>query len=662
LGEVFSRQQTKKLDRLGIKLRRVLSNLDDDATFTKTVGYLPRHVAFTTAGADLLKLLIQPLYGDRPEIGVRELVQNAVDAVRELDSLRERGFVPNGLDLVEQEADVVVMLEEIEDDWWLTVSDRGIGMSSEVICGYFLRAGASFRRSEAWQRQFGEKGRPLVLRTGRFGIGALAAFLLGQEIHVSTRHVSESSGLAFLAGIDTDPIEVRQVQSPVGTTVRVRLFPEIAKSLVNTRVQRSPAFMELEERLRWSRKIDRGNDTWDWYCLATPSVARKIKPDGVLIPQRYMLPGPGETLPPHWRRLADTEFEDVHWSYAEAPPLTCNGIVVLTDPPSLGLDTVAGMKFRMPAVSVFDRDGGLALTLQRTGLTTNRYPFEKRLVTDVINDYVAFSLATAPDAPVTMTGDPAWYLGGQYTGCHSLGDGVGMWGSCEGGIVPIQGAITSCLELRSVLILPLLSSIGRGRFYIPRIRTRTDSAIVIVESTVHQGVTRFHETAPKDSFIKSYRMVFDLFLKTMLGFETEMEERLGQEVLGIRFTIPVDFLPEFSRLSELQSLVNHFVYEHAGGQAIWSTGECAAMDKFIPVIDQFDRVGRKPFGVAVEFYLGPATKRVSDDLFSRVWNSVVGNPIIPYDRAERKRMLASAFRKLTPYMEANAHQEPSGGA
>ena len=44
------------------------------------VQYLPVKAAFRGSDADLLKLLIEPLYGNRPEIGLRELIQNAVDA------------------------------------------------------------------------------------------------------------------------------------------------------------------------------------------------------------------------------------------------------------------------------------------------------------------------------------------------------------------------------------------------------------------------------------------------------------------------------------------------------------------------------------------------------------------------------------------------------
>jgi hypothetical protein len=54
---------------------------------------------------------------------------------------------------------------------------------------YFLRAGASFRQSADWAMEFlDEKGKPRVLRAGRFGVGAFAIFLLGPSFRLSTRH------------------------------------------------------------------------------------------------------------------------------------------------------------------------------------------------------------------------------------------------------------------------------------------------------------------------------------------------------------------------------------------------------------------------------------------------------------------------------------------
>ena len=74
LGEVYGRYPEKDL---GITIRRIRSNIENTSEFGKRAGFVPDRIQFTAANAELLKLLIKPLYGDYPEISVRELVQNA---------------------------------------------------------------------------------------------------------------------------------------------------------------------------------------------------------------------------------------------------------------------------------------------------------------------------------------------------------------------------------------------------------------------------------------------------------------------------------------------------------------------------------------------------------------------------------------------------------
>ncbi len=60
-------------------------------------------------------------------------------------------------------------------------------MSEHVIREYFLKADASFRTSDAWHKAHDQQadepdpGKPRIIRTGRFGIGALAMFLFGRS-------------------------------------------------------------------------------------------------------------------------------------------------------------------------------------------------------------------------------------------------------------------------------------------------------------------------------------------------------------------------------------------------------------------------------------------------------------------------------------------------
>src|SRR5205807_1070240 len=115
---------------------------------------------------------------------------------------------------------------------WIQVVDAGLGMDASVIKNYFLKAGASFRKSDSWHKMFDvdsglskdakTKPKP-VFRSGRFGIGVLAAFLLGSEIQVLTRRLGEERGIEFTATIDIDNVELRFIDCPIGTTVRIRL-------------------------------------------------------------------------------------------------------------------------------------------------------------------------------------------------------------------------------------------------------------------------------------------------------------------------------------------------------------------------------------------------------------------------------------------------------
>jgi hypothetical protein len=75
IGEVYG--YNPQFREIGLKYRRIKSNIDDLDVFSKQVRYIPTQAAFEVADSDLLKLLIGPLYGENPEVGIRELMQNA---------------------------------------------------------------------------------------------------------------------------------------------------------------------------------------------------------------------------------------------------------------------------------------------------------------------------------------------------------------------------------------------------------------------------------------------------------------------------------------------------------------------------------------------------------------------------------------------------------
>lgn len=377
IGEVYGR--VEELRQIGFLVRRVRSNVDRPDELAQSVDYHPDRIAFDAAGVDLLKLLVRPLYGNNPSIGVRELLQNAVDAVRELQYLQLTAKDRLGEDPQGHAEDVLISLDQNpEGGWTLEVVDRGVGMTLDTVKNYLLRAGASFRRSDAWKEAFQTKeGGSAIARTGRFGIGILASFLLGDRIEVSTRHYSLPSGegLVFSATVDDEFITVRKANLPVGTTIRVHLWGE-----------------ETVRELSQPRY-------WDWYCLEKPKVRRMA--EGQVLEQKREIPS---VQTPEWFPLTVDGYEDVMWSHS-FKKLICNGIEIgLPGRPKQRPYRGAFSRFMVsrhlslisPGISLSDPDGRLPLNLERTELNET-LPFERELHDSVTREFARSFEQRIPD-------------------------------------------------------------------------------------------------------------------------------------------------------------------------------------------------------------------------------------------------------------------------
>ena len=79
--ETYGLAACYRLDQLRLAKTRVVTNIHDPS-LTARLPYVPEKAGFA-ADPHLLGLLVEPLYGDSPQTGIRELLQNGVDAVRE---------------------------------------------------------------------------------------------------------------------------------------------------------------------------------------------------------------------------------------------------------------------------------------------------------------------------------------------------------------------------------------------------------------------------------------------------------------------------------------------------------------------------------------------------------------------------------------------------
>jgi len=146
---------------------------DIDQSQIETRGFIDRPFAFTLDQDRILELLTgHTLYNDSSVV-LRELIQNALDAVR-LAYGDEAG------------SDGKIQVSWDSKRGVLEVKDNGTGMTQEIIEQNFLHVGASYYQSSQFKKEH-----PEFSPISRFGIGVLSAFMVADQVEVTTSHKDE---------------------------------------------------------------------------------------------------------------------------------------------------------------------------------------------------------------------------------------------------------------------------------------------------------------------------------------------------------------------------------------------------------------------------------------------------------------------------------------
>ncbi|MFE2035508.1 caspase family protein [Streptomyces scopuliridis] len=166
-----------------------------DADRVRLSGNTPTHLAdgirFQLAEDRVQELLMgEELYGER-ELAIRELYQNALDAVRYRDRRTEYlrrtdGTPPEWDGLIE-----FVQKADTQGRPYLECRDNGVGMGLDELRNVFSQGGARFVDLPEYieeQTAWAELGEPRIELhpNSRFGIGVLSYFMLADEIEVTT--------------------------------------------------------------------------------------------------------------------------------------------------------------------------------------------------------------------------------------------------------------------------------------------------------------------------------------------------------------------------------------------------------------------------------------------------------------------------------------------
>ena len=161
----------------------------DESNIT-TEGFEAKKLSFTIEQDNILKLLVgHTLYNDSSVV-VRELTQNAIDAIKlqnYIDSNKTAKVKKNK-----------ITIRWNSESRLLSFYDNGTGMTIADIENYLLKVGASKYRQKQFQKEYKDFN-PI----SRFGIGLLTCFMVANDIDIETNTIdSEDVNILCLRNVN----------------------------------------------------------------------------------------------------------------------------------------------------------------------------------------------------------------------------------------------------------------------------------------------------------------------------------------------------------------------------------------------------------------------------------------------------------------------------
>jgi len=176
----------------------------------------PVHIASELGGVKLY---------ENKNIAIRELIQNSIDAIH----LYRLHTGQNSL-LVGR---INIELEKNNDEYFLSITDNGIGMSQSLLTNELLDFGGSYWKSDKFYSDFKGMLSRGFESIGKFGIGFFSVFMLSKKITVTSWKYGEGieamRTLDFYDGINTNPIlrnpSEKECEKIIdrGTSIRLKL-------------------------------------------------------------------------------------------------------------------------------------------------------------------------------------------------------------------------------------------------------------------------------------------------------------------------------------------------------------------------------------------------------------------------------------------------------
>lgn len=200
-NEYFNTKELEGFTARGVK--SINDTLELGQTYIRTDGWKsintqikvsnPVHIASELGGIKL--------YGNI-NIALRELIQNSLDAIN-----LHRLYTGQDNQNV---GEIKLSIKKIDQDYYLTITDNGIGMSQTIMTNELLDFGGSYWKSNRFKYDFQGLHSRGFESIGKFGIGFFSCFMLGEKITVTSwkfgEAISNMKTLDFFDGLASNPI------------------------------------------------------------------------------------------------------------------------------------------------------------------------------------------------------------------------------------------------------------------------------------------------------------------------------------------------------------------------------------------------------------------------------------------------------------------------
>lgn len=148
----------------------------------KPIGYTIPDLKLNIDYQAVTNLLMgEAIYGSK-DLGLRELLQNSIDAIMVKKDKLEMENHPS-----KDSYEPTINIDIDKENNKVIISDNGMGMNEYIIKNYFLNVGKSYYKSKDFLN-YKHSYNPI----GNFGIGFLSCFMLSNEVQVITKHFNSN--------------------------------------------------------------------------------------------------------------------------------------------------------------------------------------------------------------------------------------------------------------------------------------------------------------------------------------------------------------------------------------------------------------------------------------------------------------------------------------